>query len=703
MKWFLFSFLIFIPVFSAPEGDKLDGKFHVCFFELDNTKTSKNFKNRIRKSQRAKVDGCKKKQEFSATNTVVHCYQPQSDKERGVKAFERMIQEVAQAGDRCDGLVMSGHHTGDWYGKTGHIKLKDMENLSCKPEYRKWFSNIKALWLDGCNTVTDNITSDTTKTPTTPDSETARVVGKEDSTDSINRWAVANTSQAYTASLDKNTPLSSRYLRMFPHTQIYGFNGAAPEGEDKGQWTSFIAKHLSLIGSALQAEENQVKQAKQKDQIKRALSAILSSDPCDEEKMETWEKAGWDTLKLESVEQQDYTKAYKLGCSLTLAKQILDKPHSEENQKALAQYIKNLMAGEGVKNKQQLLELANELLSNPSSDKAVKLAKMVLLNTLDEIMAQDQNVKEEDKTYTHLLFNNIYDTWKTAQKHKTGDNEFYKKVQTKLQADNFKVSLKERIEFDQTASLRKGDYIKFYMEVNNLTLSNIPVCVEGSKQPPPCIQAEIQNLIKKAGSVFESLKSPRQSQLPIASRRALAVSVVDQLFQYDLLTEEQIKSFLANQTLFPKKRENSFVTEVQVNLVLSNETQEKRFIEALKQGKIKKSSIREPVLRSLSRKYFQNPLKNITTLQQVADSVNLGDESDVTTFFNVMHAKFSHYTREQREDFIVEYSQKSGKNLEELLLWYADTNFEPDRKKEICGRLSSRQVQTRNLRYVCKG
>ncbi|MCZ0931955.1 MAG: hypothetical protein OXJ52_02245, partial [Oligoflexia bacterium] len=372
MKRFLFSFLMLIPAFSASNDD---GKFHICFFELDNTQTSKNFKNRIRPSEDIRL--CKKKQEFSAKNTVVHCYQPQKDKEKGAKAFERMIQEITQSGDRCDGLVMSGHHTGNWYGKTGEIQLKDLENLSCNPDYRKWFSNIKALWLDGCNTVTDNIIQSgaiqtpasrlqtasgdgkdapkekATKTPT-PDSETARVIGKEYSAGSMNRWAVANTSQAYTASLDKNTPLSSRYLRMFPQTQIYGFNGAAPEGAKKGR-ASLIANHLSLIGSALQAEKNQNERARKTDRIKQALSAILSSDPCDDEKLEAWENAGWESLKTEAIEQQDYKKAYSLGCSLTLAKQILDNPYSEKNQKALAEYIKNLMKDKSVGNKRQLL------------------------------------------------------------------------------------------------------------------------------------------------------------------------------------------------------------------------------------------------------------------------------------------------------------------------------------------------------------
>ncbi|MCZ0931806.1 MAG: hypothetical protein OXJ52_01465, partial [Oligoflexia bacterium] len=195
---------------------------------------------------------------------------------------------------------------------------------------------------------------------------------------------------------------------------------------------------------------------------------------------------------------------------------------------------------------------------------------------------------------------------------------------------------------------------------------------------------------------------PRQSQLPTASRRALAVSVVDQLFQYDLLTKEQRRSFIRNKDLFPKEWENPFVIEVKLNLAVADETQAKRLVESFKKGKIKEDS-KKLILRSLSRKYLQTPSKNLEDLQTVADSMNLDNESEVMTFFSVLHTQFSNYTQEQREGFIAEYSQKSSKNLEELLLWYADTNFTPDRKKEICMKLRSGSTQNRSLGYVCKG
>ena len=692
MKWFLFSFFLLFPAFSTPKDENSDGKFHICFFELDNTVTSKNFKNQIKQSE--DISSCKKRQEFSSTNTVVHCYQPNPQNERGAGAFKRMIQEVSALGDRCDGLVISGHHTGDWYGKVGGIKLKDMEDLSCDPKHRDWFSNIKALWLDGCNTVTDNILkSDSTRVPT-PDSETARVLGKDyvEKNKEIKRGAIVGMSQAYTASLDKNTPLSSRYLRMFPHTQIYGYNGSAPTGDQKYQ-DSYIVNHLSLIGQALQVEEDKNKENQTIDHIKRALPAIVLFDPCDDVIMSTWEEATKGRAVTEAIENQDYNRAYRLGCNLTLAKQLLNNP-TKENQEALAEYIKNLQEEEGVEIKQELLDLANEILNNPNSEKAVKLAKGLLLDSLDEITKLDTSVKEEDKTYTHFLFNNIYDTWKTAQKYKTKDSNFYKQAQKKLQAGNFQTSLKERVVSNQTSSLRKGDYIKFYMEVNELKLSEAPGFISNG----------INDLVNKAENIFEGLKSPRQTNIPAESRRALAVSVVDQLFQYGLLTEEQITAFVNNEKLFPKERKNTFITEVELKLKLSDVDKEKELRKDWADGKIV-SNIKPSVLHTLSRKYFREPSPNLTALGEVVEGMDLRNGTERQIFLDAMYSRFSEYTQEQNEEFIVEYSKSSdNKNLKQLLLLYSYSNFQNDgskRHKEVCKQLGVEHVASIDLSHLC--
>ena len=235
--------------------------------------------------------------------------------------------------------------------------------------------------------------------------------------------------QSYSASLDENTPLSSRYLRMFPDTQIYGFNGAAPLGTQKGT-QSFIYNHLTNLEKALSAEE------KWNDTLRdfeKGFKVLFSDDPCDPE---AWEKLSEQKqAKFKAIENQDYKKAYKLSCDLILAKQVLDNPNSTEAQRALAnkiiqdskeaqEIVKNSMstpaqkdwARKIIKNNEKILDLANKVLNNSNSKEAIKLAKASILNTLKTINEADQGIAEEKYKYSHLLFNNIYDTWRTAKK-----------------------------------------------------------------------------------------------------------------------------------------------------------------------------------------------------------------------------------------------------------------------------------------------
>ena len=54
-------------------------------------------------------------------------------------------------------LLYPGHHAGDFAEKgKGVLRLNFIEKLSCNPKYEKWFGNIKALYLHGCNTVKDS-------------------------------------------------------------------------------------------------------------------------------------------------------------------------------------------------------------------------------------------------------------------------------------------------------------------------------------------------------------------------------------------------------------------------------------------------------------------------------------------------------------------------------------------------------------------
>ena len=533
MRWLFFS-LFLLPVFSLTTSEAQDKKFHVCFFELDNQTTSENLENHtdFKKSLSDKVK--------------VHQFRPRTNT---LDDFKAMIDQTNKAEKRCDSLVISGHHTENWSGKFGSksLKLKDIENLSCDPKYKNWFENIQALWLDGCNTVTDNAIQ--TQNPLTPDSESARVSESDTAkNEDIKEYQIKNLSQFYSFSLDKNTPFSSRYLRSFPNTQIYGFNGPAPtgsKGEDQVGNISFIANHLTAMGEAFEVENSKHTEPVQSD-IELGLE-ILTADPC--KAVDIWNELGEnrrDGIKLEAIKNKKYEEAKKLGCDLILAKQVLDNPNSTPAQKTLAEKIKK---GNYPK---KLKELANDILdtkqSKQSKEKAAtKLAQQLVLQTLDTIKKEESS--DDQLSLSHLLFHNIYETWTTAKKYNIKNNDtFFTSVQKKLQSKNFKDSIKTRIKDNQTSSIIKANYIKFYMDVNNkkdddgiidkaiTDLFNKSTCSFTRKKKTPCHSVT-------------TLQSPIKGTATLRARRALALSVADQLRQYDLLSPEQKK--ILSDSLFP--------------------------------------------------------------------------------------------------------------------------------------------------------
>ena len=661
-----FAGLSFIVFFSPSLADgQDDSKVHICFFELDNTKTSGNFKSKL-----GGQTNCRKaRQEFP--DAVVHCYQPQyqpqkDQKEEARQAFERMIQTMSESEEKCDSLVLSGHHAGDWFGKTGKLRLKDMEALSCNPKYKSWFDNIKALWLDGCNTVTDKFVK-SKGIIKTPDSETVRVLEKMDQT-KLKKKHIKIVQQSYSASLDENTPFSSRYLRMFPNTQIYGFNGAAPDENQKGV-QSFIYSHLINLGRAV--KEEGYLQKVNKD-FNRGLKAMFFSDSCDEDRIETWEKVS-QQAHFKAVENQDYKMAYKLGCELIWAKQILDNPKSTSAQEALANQI---LSDSRHKDKRELLALATKVLNNPNPETAVKLAKASLIETLKSVNSADTGIGEEDLKYSYLLFNNLYDTWLTAKKYKTKDSVFFEQVKSEFREDSFSNSLENRIRSDYTASLRKGDYIKFYTEIHNID-------IKANKKKANFVREHVNELLDKAEGVFKDLASPRKRNLNLDTKRVLAVSVVDQLFQYSLLNDRQMEELVENTQLFPPKTENTFIRDSRMRLKFTINSEE--MISKVAQAR-EHSLFRRRAIRVGARVYlnqFSGNRSNVSAkkqLRELVDKIDVNDikqGSDAYEFFEVLHDTLRGKTLPAKEELIYDLSKNTEPKLERLVLFYAKANLYP--------------------------
>ena len=221
-------------VCRTPEtGDK--DKTTFCFFSLNNPKEF----DELKKQYQAKDVEIK---EFYGTGSA-------GTADSASKSVEKQFKNMLKSGE-CDSLVISGHHTGYFAGKQSVDKSSDsqildldfMEEMSCEEGCDEWFSNVKSLFLMGCQTV---------KTPTrlendsdSPDSETIRIVtGNATPTSAGYIHEIVN--QAYSSTLDQNNKLSHRYLRMFPNSSLYGWGEKSPSAGSEHSLPDFI----DLVGS----------------------------------------------------------------------------------------------------------------------------------------------------------------------------------------------------------------------------------------------------------------------------------------------------------------------------------------------------------------------------------------------------------------------------------------------------------------------
>lgn len=102
----------------------------ICYFSMNNEKESEvmdKFAKKLNTVSKEKIEI----QEFLSTGGNVE------------DSFKKMADSKAQ----CNGLVISGHHTGSFGGKrgSGNLDIDFMEKLSCLDEYKDFFSHIKAL------------------------------------------------------------------------------------------------------------------------------------------------------------------------------------------------------------------------------------------------------------------------------------------------------------------------------------------------------------------------------------------------------------------------------------------------------------------------------------------------------------------------------------------------------------------------------
>ena len=477
MKAFLltvfFGFLFFYssPYLASEIAD--NQKPRICYFQLT-------------ESEYQDTEADKLQQNLS--NVEVKSYTIGS--KSPTKAFKDMVEE----NKKCNALVISGHHAGDFASeKTGALHLKFIEKLSCNPEYKDWFDNVKALYLHGCNTVKDEYLQGI-RDKTQPATETGDKASlKENAVGKLNiNWDDSNAmkaiSHSYANTLDEHTPLSSRYMRAFPNTDIYGFaEKAQMAGGDKD-----VFEHIKKVAQALAAENESIKNISKADQFLEALNT-LTAEKCDKKNLGNWEGT--------AVANRKYAVAQKLGCDLINAKQVL-----------------------------------NNSKSTPSDRQK---ARKKIIEALEQIVSEDQ--ENTDSSLSHLLINNIHETVMLADKlakadNNTKDTQFVKNIEKILKGEysQFKATLQDKMNSPILPSLKKANYIKLYERLGG----------------------NLDTVKKATANLFANIIQTKTQD--INNRKLLNLTLVDQLFQYDLLSKNQIDSIIKNKGLFPNQNTDTW-------------------------------------------------------------------------------------------------------------------------------------------------
>ena len=257
--------------------------FHICYFSLNNEHEfteMEHFTNKINKH----------------TSQALSIQEYLTEGDNPEESFKKMVESDVH----CDGLVISGHHTGAFGGKrsSGSLSIDFLEQLSCNPKYQNWFSQVNALWLMGCRTLgTGEIVSNEEENSADYHTQRVGAVLREDHLEQ----SIADLNIEFSATLDQDNPLSSRYLRIFPEATVFGWTKSAPEEQAGSQYSiPFHIAHISKLmndppvfpkDSPLKSRWNE----KSTTQYLNSITGVLSGKTdltCQQKAVQAWKDHG---------------------------------------------------------------------------------------------------------------------------------------------------------------------------------------------------------------------------------------------------------------------------------------------------------------------------------------------------------------------------------------------------------------------------
>ena len=427
---------IFSVFFCLPAQAKVEeGIFHICYFSLNNEREFQEMDKFT-----------KKLNTYSSHPIGITEYMTSGGDPE--ESFIRMVE----SGERCDGLVISGHHTGSFGGKraTGSLGIDFLEKLSCDERYRDWFHHIKALWLQGCRTLgTGEIVS--VNEEVSADYHTDRVGALLD-VDHLEQ-SLADLNIEFSATLDQDNPLSSRYLRVFPSATVFGWTKTAP-GEVSGSEYSipFHIAHLARLldeGDHFPAEGplDQSWTAESALQYREALSLILNGG-----------EYGGSQCKVNPLQNQETLKEQPLilnggvECSRS-AWQNHGRVREQSTEYGfwnpdLQSYPALMLTGDEILSQAGFY---NCRLRNSTGEE--------LLEVLDRIL--------QDSVFIRYTYNSLLEKLRSLKnKEKKSEEDMYAQVIYKLQSSaEMSAFLSEKLNSPSLGILRKIDYYAFYEEI----------------------------------------------------------------------------------------------------------------------------------------------------------------------------------------------------------------------------------------------
>ena len=607
MRLFLIFCLLFIfPAFSD--------KFEFCYFDMSGVPDSTFLKKNLRKDFGVKED-----------QTALHIHATKKG-ENINEAFKKWLDNmVTEDKNNCDGLVYSGYYTGGHYhqedgdtkGDTNKLDLTFVEKLSCDPKYKSWFENVKQLWHFGSFSVTDTTVK---KQSSKTGNLLATSVSQPDDDLSMRRLNLS-----FAHAMDRGSPLSSRWMRAFPNTHIYGWSDEAPTShqikadKNKDGWggTHPVFEHIKQIGQAIEAqrEETKNKEAIDKQTILTAAEALAQGDYCDN----PWESIVTDGIGVEGVRQNKYGKTKELGCDLINAQQIMDLMKMDKHPKSLdtLTWCDNTFAkNEGKRKdcvnnprkfiKSSVKEVCETLYSQEEKNECIKnptaFSKNRILDTLKQInktereLTEARKVLKDDKagpgeksqagrtirnivgkahvtddsiTVSHLLFNEIDSSYLTARQTLESEDSFFTDIRSVLSIDSPAIqALKEKTKSPSLSTTRKVDYIEFYKALhqneNNFVSESVQTIIDKE------LKCTYWKPTKKGacpkpivGSSSSQIGKGRGAdKITPQHHYTLTAVVSDQLKQYDLLTADQTGTLQQTLKAIPENESNDYIKKV---------------------------------------------------------------------------------------------------------------------------------------------